>query len=129
MSYDNSSKKWHFSTSGQSIGKRSSVSETRRPGLFSSINNSRNPALLKNKKLKEAKNRYAIFHVFHYFHYNFLIRCHFDEIFSESCSAGLCEHFDIKLEFFPCRIAKIEFSGTTGCGPSGTGGTSGRIGF
>ena len=48
MSCDNSSKKWHFYASGQSIGKRSSVPETRRPGLLPSINNSRNPALLKN---------------------------------------------------------------------------------
>ena len=60
MSHDSSSKKWYFFASGQSIGKRSSVSETRRPGLLPSINNSRNLALLKNKK---AKNRYDIFHV------------------------------------------------------------------
>ena len=129
MSHDNSSKKWHFSSRGQSIGKRSSVSETRRPGLLSSINNSRNLALLKNKKLKEAKNRYDILHVFYNVHHNFLIRCNFDEIFPESCSAGLCEHFDTKFEFFPCRITKIEFFETTVCGPSGTCGTSGRIGF
>ena len=129
MNHDNSSKKWHFFASGQSIGKRSSVSETRRPGLLPSINNSRNPALLKNTKSKKAKNEYDIFHMFYYTHYNFLIRCHFDEIFSESCSAGLCEHFDTKFEFFPCRITKIEFFETTVCGPSGTGGTSGRIGF
>ena len=50
MSHDNSSKKWHFSPSGQSIGKLSSVPETRRPGLLPSVNNSWNPALLKNKK-------------------------------------------------------------------------------
>ena len=129
MSHNNSSKKCHFFASGQSIGKRSSVSETRRPGLLPSINNSRNLALLKSSKLKEAKNRYDIFHMFYYFYHNFLIRCHFDEIFSESCSAGLCEHFDIKLEFFPCRITKIEFSGAIGFGPSGAGGTSGRIRF
>ena len=129
MSHDNSSKKRYFSASGQSIGKRSSVSETRRPGLLPSINNSRNLGLLKNKKLKEAKNRYDIFHMFHYVYRNFLIRCHFDEIFSESCLAGLCEHFDTKFEFFPCRITKIEFFETTVCGPSGTCGTSGRIGF
>ena len=129
MSHDNSSKKWDFFTSGQTIGKRSSVPETRRPGLLPSINNSRNLGLLKNKKFRKAKNRYDIFHMFHYVHQNFLIRCHFDEIFSESCSAGLCEHFDTKLEFFPCRITKMEFFETTRCGPPGTCGTSGRIEF
>ena len=129
MSHDNSSKKWHFFASGQSIGKRSSAPETRRPGLLSNINNLRNLAHLKNKKLKETKNRYAIFNVFCYLHHNFLIRYHFDEIFSESCSASLSENFDTKFEFFPCRITKIEFFETTGCGPSRTCGTSGRIGF
>ena len=130
MSHDNSSKKWHFSASGQSIGKRSSIPETRRPGLLLSINNSRNPTLLKNKKkILKAKHRYDIFHIFYYFQHNFIIQCHFNEIFSESCSAGPCDHFDAKVEFFPCRITKIEFSKTTGCGPSGTCGTSGRIGF
>ena len=129
MGHDNSSKKWHFSASGQSIGKRSSVPETRRPGLLPSINNSRNLALLKNKKIRKEKNQYDIFHMFHYVHHNFLIRCHFDEVFSESYSAGLYEHFDTKFEFFPCRITRIEFFETTECGPSGTGGTSGRIGF
>ena len=129
MSHDSSSKKWYFFASGQSIGKRSSVSETRRPGLLPSINNSWKLAHLKNRKLKEAKNQYDIFHVFHYVHHNFLIRCHFDEVFSESCSAGLCDHFDTKFGFFPCRITKMEFFETTVCGPSGTCGTSGRIGF
>ena len=47
--------------------------------------------------------------MFHYVHHNFLIRYHSDDIFSESCSDGLCEHFDTKVEFFPCKIAKIEF--------------------
>ena len=56
-------------------------------------NNSQNDSL---KKLKEAKNRYDIFHMLYYFHHNSLIRCHFDEILSESCSAGFCDHFDIK---------------------------------
>ena len=60
MSHDNSSKKWHFFTSGQSIGKRSSVSETRRPGLLPSINNSRNLGLL--KKLKILKSEKSIWH-------------------------------------------------------------------
>ena len=56
--------------------------------------------------------------MFHYLHRNFLIRCHFDEIFSKSCLAGLCEHFDTKIEFFTCRITKIEFLKAIGCGPS-----------
>ena len=33
---------------------------------------------------------------------------YFDEIISESCSASLCEHFDTKIEFFPCRIIILE---------------------
>ena len=49
MSHDNSSKKEYFSISGQSIGKRSSVSETRRPRLLPSINNSWNLTLKKKK--------------------------------------------------------------------------------
>ena len=48
--------------------------------------------------------------MFHYVHHNFLIRCHFDEIFSESCSAGLCDHFDTKLEFLPFKYRKSDFS-------------------
>ena len=67
--------------------------------------------------------------MFHYVHHNFLTRCHFDEVFSESCSVGLCKHFDIKLESFPCRIAKIEFSEIAGCGSSRTCETSDRSGF
>jgi len=129
MSHDNSSKKWHFFASGQFVGKWQSLSEARRPRLLSSINNSWNLTILKNRKFRKAKNRYDIFHMLYYLHHNFLIRCHFDEIFSESCSTALCEHFDIKVEFFPCRITKIEFFETTGCGPSRTCGTSGRIGF
>mgnify|MGYP006955214143 CR=1 FL=1 len=82
----------------------------------------------KNKNFKK-RNINMTFFMFHYVYHNFLIRCHFDEIFSESCSAGLYEHFDTKFEFFPCRITKIEFSGTTRCGPSRTCGTSGRIEF
>ena len=33
------------------------------------------------------------------------------------------------LDFFPCKITKIDFFGTIVCGPSGTCGTSGRIEF
>ena len=41
--------------------------------------------------------------MFDYVHHSFLIRCHFDKVFSESCSAGLSEHFDIKFGFFPMQ--------------------------
>ena len=55
MSHNNSLKKWHFSANGEFVGKRSSVPETRRPGILSSINNSWNLALL--KKIKNFKKR------------------------------------------------------------------------
>ena len=69
-----------------------------------------------------------IFPMFHCVHHSFFIRCHFDEILSESCSACLCENFDTKVELFTFRITEIELSETIGCGPLGAGGTSGRIG-
>ena len=55
------------------------------------------------------RNINMTFFMSHYVHQNFLIRYHFDEITSESYSAGLCEHFNTKFEFFPCRITKMEF--------------------
>lgn len=81
MSHDNSSKKWYFFASGQPVGKRSSVSETRRPRLLLSISNSRNPALFKKFKSKRSEKSIYFPYIF-YIRYNFLIQCHFDEIFS-----------------------------------------------